>query len=39
MTRSAAVRPELAGWLKVVVFATTLLSATWLAMWMAATSK
>jgi hypothetical protein len=39
MTTSAAARPELAGWLKVVVFATTLLSVTWLMMWMAASAK
>jgi hypothetical protein len=30
---------ELPGWLKVTIFAATLLAVTWLVMWMAAASR
>jgi hypothetical protein len=32
-------RPELAGWLKVAIFAATLLAATWMVMWLDAAAR
>jgi hypothetical protein len=32
-------RGELSGWLKVVIFGGTLLSITWLVMWLAAAAR